>query len=94
MVPSGKEDGCWYGEECYHCTFTRNTTTFTGLNTKLISNHPVNYTETADESKKIVSLNKWAIVLKTNIFNVKEPSTRDDNKSADDEELLCPFCEK
>jgi hypothetical protein len=29
-----------------------------------------------------VPLNNWAIVLKTNCFHVKEPSTRDDKKIA------------
>jgi hypothetical protein len=42
------------------------------LHTKLISKHPVNYMQIAD----------WAVILKTNLFNVKQPSTWDDKKSA------------
>jgi hypothetical protein len=34
------------------------------------------------KARNRVSLNNWATVLKTNLFNVKEPSKQDDKKSA------------
>ena len=38
----------------------------------------VNPTKKSDKSKKKVSVNNWAVVLKTNLFIVKQPSTGND----------------